>query len=201
MRKYLSWFCFLIILGLAISCEKESYNYGDKNLLSSLSIVSVTDSVGGYNYDYENPECSDTTYVYYYIDRDTTYTDDGGIDEIIKDTVYYNGMTAKLYTLPVIVLPSYKNRLYIELESNARWNVPAISFKSGQDWIFNSKVTGIGDAIIDYRVGARTYGLPDNLVDIVTIPIRRDTVTQYLTTSDSTVMYKLQFTQKSMTEE
>lgn len=201
MKGYWFWLPVMMLLLGVVACEEDNYEFGNKELLSELSIVSITDSVGGYDYEFVNPLPTDTTYIYHYLKRDTVYTSEGGIEKVNVDTVYYEGKTAQLYTLPVVLLPSYKNRLYIRLQSNARWNAPVIPLAKGQDWIKNDRVAGIGDAILDYKIGSRIYGLEDLLPEGFLIPVRRKVVTQYITTRDSMVMYKLQFAQKSMTEE
>ena len=185
-------FSLLLMLG----CEEDIPVYGDKSLPSELEIVSVIDSVGGYDYGFVNPVSTDTTYVRFYTTRDSVFLEDGTYDKIKIDTVYYEGKTAKLFTVPTILLPKYKNRLYIQLKGNARWTAPAIPFSSTlATWIKNSKVSGIGDAIIEYNINPRSSN-PNS-----TVATRRKIQTQYITTRDSMVMYKLSFSQKSMIED
>ncbi|MDG5798908.1 hypothetical protein QA597_00855 [Marinilabiliaceae bacterium ANBcel2] len=188
---------FFLILGLSLhSCDDSVKEFGDKSLASELKIVSITDSVGEYNYNFTNPDPVDTTYIYYYLERDTIFKPDGTVDDIAIDTVYYEGKTAKLYKVDLILLPSYKNRLYIEIASNARWEAPPIPFASiPATWIKNDRISGVGDAIIDYDVSPR-HPNPDIEVDV-----RRRVVTQYITTRDSTIMYELNFQQKATTED
>jgi hypothetical protein len=196
MRLKLLYLSTIVAVVILSACTEEIPVYGDKDLASELQIVNITDSVGGTVYSYE---CTprDTTYEYFYLQPDTIFNSDGTVNKIEKDTVYYYGKTAKLYALPELVLPAYKNRLYIELQSNARWNAPQILFKSEREtWISNANVAGIADAIIDYNIQPREYGFPAG----ITIPIRRKAVTQYVYTQDSTVMYEIRFSQKSMTE-
>lgn len=201
MKCNWAWMLVLALMVGVTACEEENFNFGDQSLPSELQIISITDSVSGYDFGFVNPEPTDTTYIYHYLKRDSVFNADGSFDKINVDTVYYEGKTAKLYTVPVLLLPSVKNRLCVKIQSNARWNAPVIPFAKNQDWIKNDKVAGIGDAIIDYNVESRRYGLPDFLPDDIIVPIRRELVTQYITTRDSMVMYKLQFVQKSMTEE
>ncbi|WP_430809635.1 MULTISPECIES: hypothetical protein [unclassified Carboxylicivirga] len=201
MKCNWAWLIALVLTLSMMACEDENYDFGDPNLASDFQIVSITDSVSGYDFDFVNPQPKDTTYIYHYLQRDTVYNPDGSVGEVNVDTVYYEGKTAKLYEVPVLLLPSYKNRLYIRVKSNARWNAPVIPFPKGHDWIKNDQVAGIGDAIIDYKVGSRMYGLEQYFPEDFLIPVRRRIETQYITTRDSMVMYKLQFEQKSMTEE
>ena len=190
----------LIMMGfsllLMLGCEEDIPVFGDKSIPSELELVSVTDSVGGYDYGFINPVPTDTTYVRFYTTRDSVFLEDGTYDKIKIDTVYYDGQTAKLYTVPTILLPKYKNRLYIQLKSNARWTAPTIPFSSTlATWIKNSKVSGIGDGIIEYNINPRSTN-PNS-----TISTRRKIQNQYITTRDSMVMYKLSFSQKSMIED
>ncbi|TLX71943.1 hypothetical protein E9993_19210 [Labilibacter sediminis] len=189
-----SLYCLFWLAG----CEEEKLEFGNKELPSELAIVSITDSVGVYDYTYalDNAELTDSTYIRSYIKTDSLFLDDGTFDKLKKDTVYYEGETAKLYTLPLILLPKYKNRLYIRLQSNARWTAPTIPFRSTRaTWIKNDIVAGIGDAIIDYNINPRSSN-PNS-----TVSTRRKVQTQYIITRDSSVIYKIQYSQKSMIEE
>lgn len=195
-----AWMSLIVILAVT-GCEDEVPDtFGNPSLESMFEIINITDSVGEKDYDFQMPEPEDTTYIYYYLERDTLFAEDGAVDEILVDTIYYEGKTARLYKVPTISLPSYKNRLYIEVKSNARWNAPVIPFPTNQDWIRNSKVSGIGDAVIEYDVGSRTYGFPPEYADMF-VPVGRKPVTQYITTQDSSVMFRLTFEQEGMKEE
>ncbi|WP_439183333.1 hypothetical protein [Carboxylicivirga taeanensis] len=196
MNKLKGLLCLVMVMVIWSGCDKDDKEFGDLTLPSELQIVSITDSVGIYDYNFINPEPTDTTYVRYYLQKDSVFLADGSFDKMEVDTVYYEGKTAKLYTLPTILLPKYKNRLYIRLSSNARWTAPTIPFSSERaTWIRNAKVGGVGDAIIDYNINPRSSN-PNS-----TVSTRRKVQTQYITTQDSTIMYKLQFSQKSMIEE
>lgn len=186
-----------VFLGLAaVGCEEDKTVFGDKSLASTLSIVSVKDSAGTYDYGVVDPQARDTTYRYFYLKTDSVFGENGTFERMKTDSIFYNGKTARLYELDLILLPKHQNRLYIHLESNARWTAPTIPFSSiPATWIRNALGAGIGDAIIDYEIRPRSTN-PES-----TIATRRRVVTQYITTRDSLIMYKLNFSQKSMIEE
>lgn len=195
MKSYL-FLISLMLLFFLNSCEESISSYGDKNLASYFEILSIEDSVGAYDYNFINPEPTDTTYVYFRKEYDTTFMANGTVDEITTDTIYFTGMTAKLYTIPLILLPKYKNQLYIHVASNARWQAPTIPFSSTlATWIKNKRIGGTGEAIITYDINPRSSN-PNS-----TLATRRKPQDQYIMTQDSTVMYKLTFSQKSMIED
>lgn len=196
MKKKVFVFWIGLFSLLTYSCEKVTDDFGDKELPSDLELISITDSVGGYDFGFVNPEPTDTTYVRYYLKRDSVFLADGSFDKLKTDTVYYEGKTAKLYSVPMVLLPKYKNRLYLHFKSNARWTAPTIPFNTvAATWIKNYTVAGIGEAIIEYEIKPRSTN-PNS-----TISTRRKPQVQYITTRDSSVMYKIHFSQKSMVEE
>ena len=197
MKRLIVGLSTVLLISIFWACEKDKTAFGDMNLPSELKIVSITDSVGGYDYGFVNPAPTDTTYIRFYTKAtDSLFKADGSFDKMKVDTIYYDGETAKLYTIDLVLLPKYKNRLYIKFDSNARWYAPPVLFTSTlATWIKNTTVAGVGDAIIDYDIRPRSTN-PES-----TIATRRRLVTQYISTRDSSVMYKINFSQKSMVEE
>lgn len=185
----------LFLMGLisVSSCKNDVEQFGDFNTPCELQIVEIYDSLGTNYKDLKFIE-RDTTYRRFYLKKDTIFNPDGTVDKVKNDTVYYDGKTAKLFELQMLLLPKDKNKLSFLLRSNARWTAPSILFNTeAARWISNDKVAGVCDGIIEYDVKVRATS--------PTVSTRRKIQTQYITTSDSSVMYKIGFTQKSMIED
>lgn len=198
MKKLLLFIVLFGAMSTIVSCEKVAENPGDYDLKATLELGSVVTSIGGTEYPLTVSREIDTTYRYSYTENDTTKDANG--DPVIgedgnliirTDTLWYTGITSARYIeMEPILLPSTADTFSIKLTSNARWRAPLPSAGTGVQWYFSynittggTSLTGGGDSEVDFRV-TRNRGRQ-----------RAVTAVQYIFTSDSTVMYKLQFNQ------
>lgn len=181
MKKYI-YYLFVCIVEIVFfsACEKEAKNPGDFNLPTTLSIVSLTDTLGNI-YDLKEILRKDTAYLYESVKSDTLIEEEKMI--IKKDTTYIVGNTKGTYVLyEVIKLPAKGNQLRIEVASNARWKAPS------PDNIFyiNKTEAGGGDGIITVSIieNQRQTESPENKY-----------AHHCIFNSDTTYMYELVFGQ------
>lgn len=174
-----------------LSCEKEAKNPGDFNLKAELKVTAISAKSGSV-FDVNVIRSIDSTYRYYYTEKDTLKDSSGeyilseeGKLQITDDTIYYNSKkTAKFIELEKITLEPNIDTIHISLESNAKWLAPMPGSGDRAQWFFTQNLAGGGDGTIVAAVTRnRNFTRP---VDAI----------QYIHTSDSMVMYKVTFGQK-----
>lgn len=193
------------------SCEEEAENPGDFNLKSELTLDSVLTSTLGRRYVLEEEEVFDTAYTDTYEKRDTTFeTDAEGnfvLDEkgkkipvigndgkyIIKiDTITFRtGKRGVFHKMKMIKLEWEEDTFTMHIKSNAKWRAPEPVMPEGKvQWFYNynlrtggNSLTGNGNSSFYFRVDKnKNYS-------------RKNSVSQLIFTSDSTVMYQIEFGQ------
>lgn len=180
----LMWLSGMIILG---ACEKEAKNPGDYSIPTTLSVLSLEDSLGTV-YQLLEDYRKDTTYLYMHVESDTLFEADGitpQIDNagkmiINKDTTYSPGNTKGLFVAyKVIMLPSDSSTIKIKITSNARWKAN-LADKS----VFFKTLTsgGGGDATIRVASLKNPWNIstPESFY-----------THQLIYTSDTTIMYDI----------
>ena len=209
MRKlfYLTAFGFALCF---IACEKEAENPGDYGLKAELSFdPMLVTSVRGQSYVLEEEAVFDTAYTDTYEKIDTTFeTDADGnfvLDEkgkkipvigndgkiVTKSTpiTFRTGKRGVFHKMKLIKLESKADTFTIHIKSNAKWLAPQYAPEKAQ-WFFNynlrtggNSLMGGGDGYFYFRtLRNKNYS-------------RKEQVPQYIYTSDSTVMYQLNFGQ------
>lgn len=193
-----------------LSCEEKAENPGDFNLKSELSMdpMLVTSTLGQ-SYVLEEEAVYDTAYTDTYDRRDTTFEVDANgnfvLDEkgkkipvigndgnlIITTTpvTFLTGKKGTFHKMKLIKLESKADTFTIHIKSNALWKAPQYAPQKAQ-WFFNynlrtggSSLMGGGDGYFYFRtLRNKNYS-------------RKELVPQYIYTSDSTVMYQLNFGQ------
>ena len=209
MKKLLLFLAAGMVLTV-LSCEDEAENPGDFNLKSELSMdpMMVT-SIGGQSYALEEEAAYDTVYTSSYEKKDTTFRVDASgkyildekgkkIPEIGSDgniitrtdtIVFQTGKRGKFHKMKLIQLESKADTFTIHIKSNALWRAPQYAPTKAQ-WFFNynlrtggNSLTGGGDGYFYFRTLRNKN------------KTRVEPVPQYIYTSDSTVMYQLNFGQ------
>lgn len=203
----------LALLGMTIgllSCEEEAKNPGDFNLKAELTLdPMLVTSTGGQSYVLEEEAVFDTAYTSTYEKKDTTFEtnadgsfvlddkgkkvpvigDDGNL--IINSTtvVFPTGKKGTFHRMKFIKLESKADTFTIHIKSNALWRAPQYAPTKAQ-WFFNynlrtggNSLTGGGDSYFYFRTLRNKN------------KTRVEPVPQYIYTSDSTVMYQLNFGQ------
>ena len=209
MKKLIGFAMAVGALLTLLSCEEEAENPGDFSLKAELTIDSVITSTLGHKYILEEEAVFDTAYTNTYEKRDTTFEvdDDGNfvLDEkgkkipviggdgklIIKiDTITFRtGKRGVFHKMKLIKLESTADTFTIHIRSNAKWRAPEYAPKKAQ-WFFNynlrtgsNSLTGNGDSYFYFRTLRNKN------------KTRVEPVPQYILTSDSAVMYQLNFGQ------
>lgn len=189
-----------IALSFAIaSCDDDEGTYGDYNLKSYLELDPAVVSIHGDQYPLTIARDIDSTYRYFYTRQDTLKDEsskpvigpDGNL-VVHVDTIWYDSkITARFIEYELIELPSKADTFSISLRSNAQWKAPVPGTGGKVQWYYNYNVhtgttstSGGGDGSVDFRV-SRNRGY------------RRAVVAQQdIMTNDSTVLIRLNFTQK-----
>ncbi len=209
MKKLIGFAMAVGALLTLLSCEEEAENPGDFSLKAELTIDSVITSTLGHKYILEEEAVFDTAYTNTYEKRDTTFEvdDDGNfvLDDkgkkipviggdgklIIKiDTITFRtGKRGVFHKMKLIKLESPADTFTIHIRSNAKWRAPEYAPKKAQ-WFFNynlrtgsNSLTGNGDSYFYFRTLRNKN------------KTRVEPVPQYILTSDSAVMYQLNFGQ------
>lgn len=209
MKKLIGFALAVGALLSVLSCEDEAENPGNFSLKAELTIDSVMTSTLGHKYILEEEAVFDTAYTNTYEKRDTTFEvdDDGNfvLDEkgkkipviggdgklIIKvDTITFRtGKRGVFHKMKLIKLESPADTFTIHIRSNAKWRAPEYAPKKAQ-WFFNynlrtgsNSLTGNGDSYFYFRTLRNKN------------KTRVEPVPQYILTSDSAVMYQLNFVQ------
>lgn len=193
------------------SCEEEAENPGNFNLKAELTLDSVMTSTLGRRYVLEEEAVFDTAYTDTYEKRDTTFeTDAEGnfvLDDngkkipvigndgkyIIKiDTITFRtGKRGVFHKMKMIKLEWEEDTFTMHIKSNAKWRAPEPVMPDGKvQWLYNynlrtggNSLTGNGNSSFYFRVDKnKNYS-------------RKNTVSQLIFTSDSTVMYQIEFGQ------
>ncbi len=208
--KKLLYFVVAGVVLTVLSCEDEAENPGDFNLKSELSMdPMLVTSVGGQSYALEEEAVYDTLYTSSYEKKDTTFRVDGSgnyiLDEngkkipeigsdgnIITQTdtvVFQTGKRGVFHKMKLIKLESTADTFTIHIKSNALWKAPQYAPTKAQ-WFFNynlrtggNSLTGGGDGYFYFRTLRNKN------------KTRVEPVPQYIYTSDSAVMYQLNFGQ------
>lgn len=209
MKKLLGFAIAVGALLTIMSCEDEAENPGDFNLKAELTLDSLVTSTLGRSYVLEEEAVFDTAYTNTYEKRDTTFEVDAegnfvldslgkkipviGSDGqyIIKiDTITFRtGRRGRFHKMKLIKLESPADTFTIHIRSNAKWRAPEYAPKKAQ-WFFNynlrtggNSLTGNGDGYFYFRTVRNKN------------KTRVEPVPQYILTSDSAVMYQLNFGQ------
>ena len=193
------------------SCEEEAENPGNFNLKAELTLDSVMTSTLGRRYVLEEEAVFDSAYTDTYEKRDTTFEtdaegnfvlDDNGKKKpvigndgkyIIKiDTITFRtGKRGVFHKMKMIKLEWEEDTFTMHIKSNAKWRAPEPVMPDGKvQWLYNynlrtggNSLTGNGNSSFYFRVDKnKNYS-------------RKNTVSQLIFTSDSTVMYQIEFGQ------
>lgn len=172
---------------LTAACDSEPKNPGDFNVACELTLDNVVQSIGAKNgrtyplvVFHENP---DTQFRVNYVLRDTVWAADGTVEKVnTTDTFYLRRAHIHFYDTECIMLPFERDTLEIKLFSNARWNCPAPERK-GIPWLFNQINSGGGDNKLLFNTD---INFDDRHIQNTSL---------YVFTSDSAVMYRLNFNQ------
>lgn len=205
-------FC-LASLGLAlcfVACEKDVTNPGNFDYKSELTFdPMLVTSEQGQSYALEEEAVFDTAYTDTYEKIDTTFEkdangnfvldekgkkvpvigDDGKIITTSTPITFRTGKKGVFHKMKLIKLASKADTFTIHIKSNAKWLAPQYAPKNAQ-WFFNynlrtggNSLTGGGDGYFYFRT-LRNKNFS-----------KKELVPQYIYTSDSTVMYQLNFGQ------
>ncbi|WP_195571869.1 hypothetical protein [Bacteroides nordii] len=176
------------------SCEKNGMdNPGDFSLKAELNVVGIS-TKSGLEYPVNVIRAIDSTYVRTYERTDTVKDENGnyvldadGKYTFEKVKISYEGnITAKFFELEKILLEPQADTLVVEIVTNSIWKAPMPSSGGRLAWFLTQKTAGGGDAYVRAAVLENTTKNP-----------RKVDAVQYIFTSDSTVMYKLVFGQKT----
>ena len=198
---------FIISLGLSFcffACDKEAENPGDFNLKAELTFdpMAVT-SLHGQSYVLEEEAVFDTAYTDTYEKIDTTFEKDAdgnyildekgkkvpviGTDGKVVTTsttiTFLTGKKGVFHKMKLIKLASWADTFHVHIKSNAKWLAPEYAPEKAQ-WFFNyNSLSGGGEGDFYFRtIRNKNYS-------------KKELVPQYIYTSDSTVMYQLNFGQ------
>ncbi len=198
MKKILYLLVGIELLFFAVSCEEKAKNPGDFNLKAELTMDNQLISTLGESFELKAFNTIDSTYRYSAYKNDTLKDSEGkpiigpdGKLVITIDTIYYySKITAKFIEMDTINLPAKADTFTIKLKSNARWRAPVPSPGDKAQWFYNyniltggTSISGGGDGVLQFRVSRnRNKKRPLDAV-------------QYIYTNDSTIMYRLVFSQ------
>lgn len=184
MKKLLFFIALAACLTSAVSCESEAKNPGDFSIACELDIASITSQVTGDQYSFSVARETDTTYLYYYTQKDTVYS--GSSYTVTTDTVWFVGETepATYRVYNPVEVDAVADTLTIKITSNANWEAPAPTMLSGSAWCRNygSTTAGGGNGTLQVRFTANRTKTSRSAY-------------QYIYTGDSTVLLLLPFTQ------
>lgn len=204
---------YFVSLGLVLcffACDKEAENPGDFDLKAELSFdPMVVTSLHGQSYVLEEEAVFDTAYTDTYEKIDTTFETDangnfvldekgkkipviGGDGKVITTSTpvtFRTGKKGVFHKMKLITLESKADTFTIHIKSNAKWLAPQYAPEKAQ-WFFNynlrtggNTLMGGGDGDFNFRtIRNKNYA-------------KKELVPQYIYTSDSTVMYQLNFGQ------
>lgn len=193
-----------------LSCEDEAENPGDFNLKAELTMdPMLMTSTSGLTYTLEEEEVFDTVFTSTFEKIDTTFEVDANGDFVIGEdgkkipvigsdgnivttktpVTFETGKRGVFHRMKLIKLESKADTFTIHIKSNAKWLAPQYAPTKAQ-WFFNynlrtdgNSLTGNGDGYFYFRTIRNKN------------KTRVEPVPQYIFTSDSTVMYQLNFGQ------
>lgn len=198
MKKILIFFMVGVVMLLGIGCNSKK---NEVQPPTGFKIVAISDSLGT-AYDVKVLLEKDTTWVYPRIKNDTLkdaagkpLRDKDNKLIINSDTTYTPGkITGKYFLLDTILLPHLegikRNKLYVDIESNARWQAP---YNPKWDWVIPVNSTGGGDSRATFNIaeaGSQRRSWSKRYTPAV----------QNFFTRDSLVLYKLIIDQKGYNE-
>ena len=166
-----------------VSCDNEPKNPGDFNVKANLTFSDLVSTTTGETYKFNVARSIDSIYKYKVALYDSIFDENGKfVQRQVKDSVYIPAsFTTKFIEMEPVILPSYADTFYLELQTNARW---IATEPDGTLWLYNeSTTTGGGDGFISLRSARNRNGTRKNYSNM------------YVYTSDSTVMYKIPFGQ------
>ncbi|MBQ8050544.1 MAG: hypothetical protein IJ197_03080 [Bacteroidaceae bacterium] len=210
MKKLLGLAIVMGVVACILSCEDEAENPGDFNLKAELTLDPMTmTSTSGLTYTLEEEEVYDTVFTSTYEKIDTTFEVDANGDFVIgpdgkkipvigedghivttrTPVTFETGKRGVFHKMKLIKLESKADTFTIHIKSNARWRAPQYAPTKAQ-WFYNynlrtdgNSLTGNGDGYFYFRTLRNKN------------KTRVEPVPQYIFTSDSTVMYQLNFGQ------
>lgn len=209
MKKLLG----LALLGAALgffACEDEAENPGDFSMKAELTLdPMLVTSTGGQSYVLEEEAVFDTAYTNTYEKKDTLFEKDaegnfvldeagkkvpviGGDGNLIisVDTITFRtGKKGTFHRMKFIKLESKADTFTIHIKSNALWRAPQYAPTKAQ-WFFNYNLRTGGNSLMG---GGDSYFYFRTLRN--KNKTRVEPVPQYIYTSDSTVMFQLNFGQ------
>ena len=209
MKKLLGF----AVIGIALcilSCEDEAENPGDFTLKAELSFdPMLVVSTGGQSYVLEEEAVYDTAYTDTYEKKDTTFEmnadgsfvlddngkkipvigDDGNLIITSTPITFLTGKKGVFHRMKLIKLESKADTFTIHVKSNAKWLAPQYAPKKAQ-WFFNYNLRTGGNSLMG---GGDSYFYFRTLRN--KNKTRVEPVPQYIYTSDSSVMYQLNFGQ------
>lgn len=210
MKKLLGFVMAMGLVFTVLSCEDEAENPGDFSLKAELTFdPMIMTSTSGLTYTLEEEAVYDTAFTSTYEKIDTTFEvdengdfvigedgkkvpvigDDGHLVTTSTTITYETGKRGVFHKMKMIKLEPAADTFTIHIKSNAMWRAPQYAPKKAQ-WFFNynlrtdgNSLTGGGDGYFYFRTLRNKN------------KTRVEPVPQYIFTSDSTVMYQLNFSQ------
>lgn len=210
MRKLLGLALTMSVVTALLSCEDEAKNPGNFNLKAELTMAPMlVTSTGGQSYTLEEEAVFDTVFTSTYEKADTTFETDANGDFVIgadgkkvpvigadghliitkTPITFETGKRGVFHRMKPIKLESKADTFTIHIKSNAQWRAPQYVPTRAQ-WFFNynlrtggNSLTGNGDGYFYFRTIRNKN------------KTRVEPVPQYIFTSDSTVVYQLNFGQ------
>lgn len=210
MKKLLGLTIAMGMVFAILSCEDAAENPGDFNLKAELTMdPMIVTSTGGQTYTFEEEAVFDTAFTSTFEKIDTTFEVDANGDFVIGDDgkkvpvigddghiittatpiTFETGKKGVFHRMKMIKLESKADTFTVHIKSNARWRAPQYAPTKVQ-WFFNynlrtdgNSLTGNGDGYFYFRTIRNKN------------KTRVEPVPQYIFTSDSTVMYQLNFVQ------
>lgn len=190
MKKIFYLIAAGVLAHFIVACDNEPKNPGDFGVKAELSLGDITSTVTGDVYKLSVSRKIDTIFRTAVTRWDTIFDEKGEFVSRTQDTIWVPAkFTTNFYEMEPIVLPEYADTFNLPLKTNAKWLSPTPEIVNVQ-WLYNEATTGGGgDGHITFRIARnRNY--------------KRTTYTDmYVFTSDSTVMYKIPFTQKGEKDE
>ena len=195
---------------MILSCEDEAVNPGDFNLKAELTMDPMTVvSTGGQSYTIEEEAVYDTLYTSSYEKVDTTFQVDANGNYVLDDNgkkipvigddgkmvtstsiiTFKTGKKGVFHRMKLIKLESTADTFTIHIKSNALWKAPQYAPTKAQ-WFFNYNLRTGGNSLMGGGNGYFYFRTLRNKNKT-----RVENVPQYIFTSDSTIMYQLNFGQ------
>lgn len=172
MRKLLFVAPFLAACAAICACEDEPTNPGDFDVKSTLEVTRIWTATG---VDYP---------VSVVCEKDTVYQA-SRYDNETDELVWYDTDTrGHLVELSTTELPPEADTIFIKLSSNAKWMAPMPDNGGKAQWFFTQRLAGGGSSTVVATVTRNRN--KRRAVDAA----------QYILTSDSAVIFKVNFAQR-----